>query len=141
MILEVFAVLLILSLVCLFIGKYLDAPPVQMGAYLFLFLLGITLMLGAVTYKTGENYNYVCACCDEVRGGFFTDCFNGSITLANITNVYSSYSGEIVQGLELNHVFGFFMSLLSAFGFVIVLVNLKSPPEFGPEDGMRDFKQ
>jgi len=141
MILEVFITLLILSLVCLFVGKYLDAPPVQMGAYLFLFLLGITLMTGAVTYKSGVEYDYTCACCNKT-GLISESCINGTITLANETFVYTNYSGEIVQGLELHHVFGLFMALLSAFGFVIVIINLKAPPEteLGGGDSFHDYQ-
>ena len=196
MILEIFVVLIVLSLVLLLLGRYIDAPPLQISAYVILFLLGVTLMLGGVTFKSGESvsYGYVCSCCLNNSFSFnyysnfscfgtpadcdtyngteancllagcsydtglnvcsgnpdeciveneerdcearlcewgnnvsVSNCVNSSIVLNNEskTFVYSNYSGEIVQGVMLHHVFGLLISLLSALGFIIVFMNLK----------------
>jgi hypothetical protein len=83
-------------------------------------------MLGGIAYKTGESFGYVCACCDIQRGGLSTDCENGTITLTNVTDVYTNYSGEVVEGISLHHIFGLLIAVLAGFGFIIVFMNLKS---------------
>ena len=114
MIIDVYFILLGISLFCIVAGKYVDSPPLQFGGYTFLFLLGLTLMLGAVTYKTGTN-----------------TILTINQTVINTTNVYTNYSGELVGPITVHHVFGFFMCILSAFGFVSSLLALKPDPAFG----------
>lgn len=113
MIIDVYFILLGISLFCIVAGKYVDSPPLQLGGYTFLFLLGITLMFGAVTYKTGS-----------------ITILTSNSTIINATNVYTNYSGEITGGLLVHHVFGFFMSILSAFGFISGILGLKADDDF-----------
>lgn len=140
MILTVFITLLAFSLILLFLGRYIDAPPLQLVAYCFIFILGTTLMLGGINYKTGVSYSYICACCEDNQEfrGVNPDCVNGTITLANITDVYTTYSGEIIAGLQLHHLFGLMIAFLASFGFVIVLLNLKSMDE---GDAFHDYRK
>lgn len=122
MILQIFFILLLFTLICIGGGRYLDSPPLTLGGYTFLFLLGLTLMLGQVSYASGESeikvYHYLV----------------DNVTIKNVSvsssDVYSNYSGEIVQGITLNHVFGFFICILSAFGFISQIMNLKTDEVF-----------
>jgi hypothetical protein len=197
MIVTIFITIFAIALILLFVGQYLSAPPLQIGAYVIGFLLGLTLMLGGVSYPNGEvkQNNYACACCGDGGVSFVNltiggvcsgtpydcdyydgsevtcvfagctydsilelcsgvpldcdtelierDCNSANCTWSNVTSTgcvngsslvvlsenktisYSSFSGEIFFGIELNHIFGLLLSLLSAFGFVIVFMNLK----------------
>jgi hypothetical protein len=198
MILSIFIVLIIVSLAVLVIGQYLSAPPLQIAGYVMGFILGLTLMLGGVTYASGEitYYDYVCGCCQNMTFVYQTnisyecigtpyscdaydgneldclvagcvydtgleicsgtpdecivfdtsrdcsvvgcewnitqsstaDCENESLVVKteNVTTTYTNYSGEVVQGVMLHHIFGLLLCLLSALGFIVVLMNLKS---------------
>jgi hypothetical protein len=67
MIVTIFIILLVISLFTIIAGKFMNAPPVSLAGYLFLFILGLVLMLGGLSYKVGatESYNYVCSCCES----------------------------------------------------------------------------
>lgn len=96
------------------LGKFTDAPPLQIGGYGFMFILGLVLMLGALQYPTGTNtlstYNYT----------------ESNLTSINETTnkIYTNYSNEIIQGITLNHTIGFFICVLSILGFISVMDNL-----------------
>lgn len=112
MILTIWVILLALSLIILAIGKYIQQEPLLLTGFMFMFLLGLTLMLGFVQYQTGE-----------VK----TLAYSNS-TLINETTTYSytTYSGEVVMNIQMHHVFGLFFSLVSAFGFILTLFTLRA---------------
>jgi protein-S-isoprenylcysteine O-methyltransferase Ste14 len=113
MVIEIFFILLLISLFSVSAGKYVDSPPLMLGGYTFIFLLGLVLMLGGVEYRTGS-----------------VTILSANDTMINTTGTYSNYNGEVFQGLMINHVFGFFMCILSAFGFISQLLNLKTDEVF-----------
>lgn len=130
MILTIWTVLLVLSLVVVIGGKYVNSPPLQISGFFFLFLLGITLLSGGVQYKNGvtETYNYMCLGC----GGNSIPTFTGNASIdkpfvssISKADTYSNYSGEVVYGIMLHHVFGFFVTVLSILGFISCLINLR----------------
>jgi len=65
LILTLFIALIIISILLIVISQYIGSPPLQLGAYTTLFILGIILLSGGVAYESGEtkNYTYVCVCC------------------------------------------------------------------------------
>lgn len=128
-----------LSLVLLILGKFIDAPPLQLAGSVFLFLLGLVLLLGGLQYEIGieKSFDYVCGCCVNGtftisnvtrEGGFVDQCDNSSYVVSSETEikVYRDYQGESFIGITLNHIFGLFLSLIGAFSFIIILLNLKS---------------
>jgi len=135
MVISVFLILLLLSIVFIIAGKYIEAPAIQMAGWTFMFLLGVIVMSGNLQYTTGayeqENNYYVCGCCME--GEFYYNdtqiCIEGeelvllNTTKQTLTN-YTAVTGEIIPGVDLHHVFGLLLSVIAGFGFVIVLLNL-----------------
>lgn len=118
MIIAIWIIILALSLILIIAGKYIEGPPLQIGGFAFLFIMGLTLMLGGVQYTSGSN-------------SITTYTYNGTnITQTNetITNLYTSYSTEIIQGITINHTVGFFICVLSVFGFISVMMNLDKDP-------------
>jgi len=113
LILEIYSILLFISLFCVIAGKYVDSPPLILGGYTFVFLLGLVLMLGGVEYKTGS-----------------VTTLTVNDTVITSVGVYSNFSNEVYQNLNINHVFGFFMCILSSLGFISQLLNLKTDEVF-----------
>lgn len=114
MILTVYLALLVLTGAFIIGGKYFSEPEFEIVGLTFLFLLGLVLMLGGVTYASGEVENVI-----------DVSLYNGSVVGVNTeTNTtYTNYSGEIVFGIQLHHFFGLFISLAAAFGFVLLFLN------------------
>ena len=114
MILTVFLVFLGLTIALLLAGEYLEAPVLQIGGTGFLFLLGIVLLTGSLQYPTGEyseqTYSY--------SGG------NISQITQTMNTTYTSFDDEIVEGIDLNHVFGIVLSVLGVFGFMNIMFRL-----------------
>jgi hypothetical protein len=192
-----FIIFLIIALSLIVFGWIVKTPPVTLGGYLVLFILGVVLLTGGLSYKTGETetYGYACGCCDnftfnygavtynctgtplscdyyngmsyecgligctyngtlEICSGTADDCelitdFNICNRYANctwgevessegcpngttmeminktLTNTYTNYDSEIYEGVQVNHVIGFFLCIIAVFGFVIVFMNLE----------------
>jgi energy-coupling factor transporter transmembrane protein EcfT len=209
MIITIFIILLIISLALITTAKALKQPPLALAGFLFLFILGLVLMIGGLEYVAGETetYGYTCSCCQEgtytegiittysctgtpntcdyydlnqldcIASGCtynettlscdgtpsdcdtFTEertcelvacywepnqesgCINGtSITIKNTTkeNIYSAYDSEIVQGIQVNHLFGFFLCIIAIFGFVLTLTNLEA---FEQKDAYEQYRR
>lgn len=140
MIITIFVILLIISLALITIAKALKQPPLALAGFLFLFILGLVLMIGGLEYQAGETeaYTYVCACCNETR--YTEECSSGELTLKNITKqkVYSAYDSEIVQGIQVNHIYGFFLCIIAIFGFVLTLTNLEA---FEQKDAYEQYRR
>lgn len=65
MIAEIYFGFLFLTIIIIIAGKYINSPVLQISSFTILFILGIILLLGAVTYKTGstDSYSYMCTVC------------------------------------------------------------------------------
>lgn len=214
LIITIFTIFLIITLTLIITGKILKQPPLTLAGFLFLFILGLVLLLGGLEYVSGttEAYNYTCACCENgtyhegniteyytysclgtpndcdyydgnlegcVINGCTYDsnlslcsgtphtcenylnqrdceavtcewlqdqepsvtegCTNGSITLKSTSkqNIYSNYDSEIIQGVQVNHIIGLFLSLIAIAGFIITLTNLES---FQQEDAYKEYR-
>jgi len=140
MILELYITLLALSIIIVIAGKYLEGPPLQLTGYTFLFILGLVLLSGLIEYKSGEikSYNYAC---DYLCDNHSLVNATGAHVISSIVeqDTYSSFDTEIILGITLNHVFGLFIMLLSAFGWIITLFNLKPGIEGDQQHGGRQL--
>lgn len=65
MIFELFIAFIFLALAFIFIGYYTDIKVLALLGFTTIFLLGLTINLSGLTYKTGEtmNYSYICTIC------------------------------------------------------------------------------
>lgn len=65
MIIGLYIAFLILAIIIVGLSQYTGSPPLQLGAYTILFILGIILLSGGVSYESGETkaYSYSCVCC------------------------------------------------------------------------------
>jgi len=70
MIITLFVIFLILSIILIFLGKYVEAPPVSLAGFLFLFIIGVAIIISGLGYEAGTSYNYVCSCCEN---GIYTE--------------------------------------------------------------------
>ena len=114
-ILEIYGLLLFFSLLIIFIGKYASFDDLKLAGTLFIFILGVVLMLGGVQYRSGSM---------EVEL-YFYDNVTLSNTSTTVTDSYSDYSGEVIAGLNLNHVMGFFMAAIGILSFTLSFFNLR----------------
>lgn len=109
MLLTLFGMLLAVSLVLITLGLYKpEHTELSLIGFVFLFLLSIHIILGTgLTYQTGqiETYSY------------------DNTTLANIT-ITDSYS-PITLGGNLDHLFGYYLAVLSVIGFLGVMTSYK----------------
>jgi hypothetical protein len=207
MITTLFIIFLIISFSLIALGKYLRQPPIVLSGFLFIFILGLTLLLGGLSYASGETttYGYVCACCENgiykeggltpayycggtpnpcdyydlnllgclaagcvynetlilcsgtpydcdtytiqsdceavacewLPGQEYTGCENStSLTTKNqtITPTYTNYDNEIIEGIQIHHLLGFFLLITAILGWIITLTDLES---FQPESVWR----
>lgn len=65
MIFELFIAFIFLSLILIVVGYYTDIKLLALFGFATMFLLGLTINLSGLTYKTGETteYNYMCTVC------------------------------------------------------------------------------
>ena len=103
MILDIFVVLLILSLVLIFFGYYIGNPILEVVGFIFLFLLGFVISGYHLQYQSGVlisggNYSFV-----------YTD--------------FDDSGGVIVPGVSLARFLGLFTSLIGILGVVITLTS------------------
>ena len=132
MIITIFIILMCVTILFFFVGKYLNLEVLQIAASGFLFLLGLIIMFGSITYASGETEFYVYG--DNFSGYHWDYDYAPSPnpnaledayifhTVRNTT--YSSWSDEIVGGINLNHVFGLFMCIISILVFMNIYFNL-----------------
>lgn len=137
MILSIFILFLSLSFVLIITAKYTDIKVLETAGFVMIFILGLIVLFSNISYKTGYNENYV-------YGSNFTDYhwedYNGSSpapsfnpsadviflfhTERNYT--YSNFEGEIINGLDVDHIIGFLLLIIGAFGFINSYFNWKN---------------
>lgn len=109
MILILWLILLVLSATIIFLGYYSEEEPYLPVGLFFLFLLGMVVLTGNLTYETGATltatYNYT------------------SNTLTSSTNAIT-YQNTIWNDQNA-HWFGWSLSILSALAFGLSLFNLR----------------
>lgn len=119
MLLIVFGLLLALTLIFLFVGVSMDAPYFKIGGATFMFVLGLVLLFGTVTVQSGlveaTTYTY--------------DLGNVSLTNTTTSFVYSDISRDLVNGLDVMHLFGFLLSVIGVFTFMYSFFEIRTPRE------------
>ena len=119
MLLIVFGLLLALTLIFLFAGQYMDAPFLKISGSVFMFIMGMVLLFGAVSYQSGSTevtqYSYVGE--------------NLSLTNTTTNYIYSDWGTDVVNGLDINHVFGFLLCVVGVFLFIFAFIEIKPPGE------------
>lgn len=117
MILELYIVFLALSIVFIFAGKYADLHDLQLAGTVFLFVLGLVLVFGGVSYKVGatstESHTYLNATTGVIN-----------TTTLNQTFIYANYDNETVSGITVNHFFGFLLTIIGIFSFILSLFQM-----------------
>jgi len=111
MILELFVVLIIISLTLVIIGLARPSESAQaLIGFFFLFILGLIVSGGNLQYKVGSNISN-------------TYSYDGSGNLNGTTQVvndnYESFTGTH------SHYIGYYLALVSAVGFAGVLYSLR----------------
>lgn len=112
MILSLWVVLVSLSLVLIVIGLARPTESAQaLIGFFLLFLLGFPILLGTLEYRTGDttatNYTYT----------------SGNLTSTSEAKVYTYATYQ-------NHTYGFYLTLASAIGFILVLFGLRNTRRF-----------
>lgn len=109
MLLALFLVILGISIGLIFFGEYTEEGVYSLGGLLFLFLLGLSVLLpGSLQIPNGENvtYQYKCGCCDG---------FNFTITEAficyGIPNSCDFYDMDMAGCMAHNCTYDFNTSL------------------------------
>lgn len=144
MILTLFLGLIILSLILIAMGYYIDNPVLEIAGFTFLFLLGFVMNGGLIQIQSGEyddtyykygnnltgyHWDYV-----GTEPAFNPANLNDPATVFlfheyhNKTIIYTNFddtAGTYVLGISLNHFFGWLISLIGVLGFVISLTNIK----------------
>lgn len=106
----IFIVLLVLVFILFIAADYLDVV-LHVGAFALLFLLGVTIFTGALTYKTGESINTTYT--------YAASPFNTSINQSAVTK------GDLVTTFTggWSRTIGTMISMVSVLGFVLVYVH------------------
>jgi len=105
MILVLFTVLLLLSLFLIPIGRYVEAPVIEVVAYGFIFILGSLVLTNSLEYPTGSDIT-----------------INSSLSNYQVVNVTKSYANFDTADAK---SFGLFLCAMGIFGFVSLMANLK----------------
>lgn len=110
MILELFALFLVISFVLIIIGLVKSEESAQaLIGFFFLFLLGLVLINNNLEYETGE----VTTIDNTFSGGNLTS------SVENMTITYAAYNDSNT------HNFGYWLCIVAVIGFALVLIGLK----------------
>jgi hypothetical protein len=105
MLLALFLVILAISLALIWFGEYTEEGVYSLGGLLFLFLLGLSILLpGNLQIPNGEavNYSYACGCCDG-----FNFTMTEEFTCFGIPDGCDTYDLDFVNCLAHNCTYDF----------------------------------
>jgi len=122
MILTIFILILCLSFVLIITAKYTEIRVLETGGFVLIFILGLIVLFSSITYKTGYEDFYVYG---DNYDTYHYDDYNGT-TKQDVLNVfhiertytYTDFEGEIINGLDTDHILGFLLLMIGAFGFI-----------------------
>lgn len=97
MIQELFISFIIISLIFIFLGYFLEIPLVSLFGFTFIFLLSLTLINENLEYKTGSIITSLNATTDEIE------------------NTYTTYT-------EYSKTVGIYLAIISALLFILTLL-------------------
>lgn len=126
MLLTWFVIVLILALVLILFGYYLNQPPLAISGSALLFLLGVVVMFSQIYTQSGYTETTLAPCdgnCTEIRSGETINSY--LITNTSVIYDYSPILEEEVIGIGINHLLGFFLALIGVFVFIDVMFNLR----------------
>lgn len=111
MIVSIFYFFLVLGVLAIALGYFLDQPHFLLVGLTFLFLIGLALMSGSVEYKTGEviNTTYLNSTNPNVIQVAYT---NSTYHYVPISDYYS-------------RTIGFLLTVSSGFGLGLTLLRLR----------------
>jgi hypothetical protein len=110
MILSLFLVLLGLVLLCVLLGYFTDDEPyLTVGLFLFFLLSSLIIIPGNVEYRTGDSTNTTFS---------YT---NSTLTSQQETTAYTYTAWDDSLSLRA----GIILSILSAFGFILSIMNIR----------------
>lgn len=134
MILELFIVLIAITLVLIVAGYYMDMSELSVVGFAFLFILSSFVLLpGRLQYKVGETVENHPACmsCRNITS-YYTDPVTNRTTLttldSNETYSYIASSTKVYEYASYNdtttHYIGYFLSIISALGMIFVVIHM-----------------
>jgi hypothetical protein len=76
MLISIYIALLVVALFLILLGYFIDIKVLSIVGAFAVFLLGLVMSQGAITYQTGQNesYSYICSICGTPSVNV-TDCF------------------------------------------------------------------
>jgi hypothetical protein len=102
MIIDIFLIMLIVTLALIILGSYLDISAITIVGIAFLFMLGIIILnpsgIGGIDYKTGDIITETNA------------------TSSVITHTYTTYD---------DRTFGVFLGIISVIWFIVIFINIR----------------
>jgi hypothetical protein len=109
MILPLFIAILALAVIIIWLGYYTDDEPYLPVGLFFFFLLGVIILNGNLEYQTGDTKNITLS---------YT---NGTLTSQQEISAYNYTSWNDTN----SHWIGWTMTILSACGFALSLINMR----------------
>jgi hypothetical protein len=100
MLLELYAVLMLVGLFLVYLGYAIEVPVIPLVAFAMLFLLSFTLINNNLEYKTGS---------------IITDTANSTV-VTNTTSFYTEYSSTIGKYMAITFALLFVLALLRESG-------------------------
>ena len=132
MLLEIFALFVGMSLVLITLGLLIPThSEMALVGFFFLFLLSFVVMGNNLEYEIGYEETYIYG---NNFSGYHWDYANplearpqdpdlAYLFHTNRTALYSNYTGDV--GVFDTHIYGYFLAILSGFGFAGVLFGLR----------------
>jgi len=130
MILEVFAVLFIVSVILIVLNSIYDLPSLGIVGYSLLFIVGSSILVTGLSYKTGERSAYTYG---NNFTGYHWDYDYSEIPNTkdeififhiNKTSTYTEIQGDFIL-FDISHVIGLLLALLGAFGFIFTFTDMR----------------
>lgn len=119
MIMQLFILLVVISLFLVFLGYYVDNPTLGIVGFFFLFLLGNVVWQGNLQIGVGEVEDTV----------YFYDNSSVNQTIMTKTVVHEAFNdtaGTYALGISMHSFFGVWLSIIGVFGMIMTLVDVRS---------------
>lgn len=110
MILDLFLMLVLVSLIMLIGGYFINAPVIQVMGCFLLFILGLTIMGGALQYNTGS---------------IIDDTGLTTVVQNTYSNWNSTNSRTVFGDVKDYHTVGFYLTITSLLCFVAVMADIR----------------
>lgn len=116
--LTLFVIFIVLSFILIIIGLLKpEHSELSLLGFVFLFLLSLLILNSDIQYQTGEDVNI----------SFSYD--DGNLSISSFEEHRDVYDTFTMDG-ALAHIIGYWLALISAVGFVGVIIGLKPKEDF-----------